>query len=348
MTLPVSGPMQASMINVELFRPATNIFTLDEAPVRTLAAKPSGIISLNDFYGKSNRVIAPTVTISANTANYIFNPAKVTGYIAGKTDAILIINTGIYVYATTTAGAGLTVSGWATGDTVTVINNGYIIGQGGNGANGSNAPIAGIAGGPAISLSYSTIITNNAGAYIAGGGGGGGNGANTASNANFFKYGGSGGGGAGGGIGGTGNYGGVRSGGAGGGLGLAGGTGQSADGFSTAVSGGGGGGRALPGAGGTVRVNGAGGSGGGAGGAGGGVAMSDGVSGLSDNGKAGGSANAVGVATGTLQGGAGGGGWGAAGGAGHQIAGGAGGKAIALNGFTATRSGTGTTYGAVS
>ena len=155
MALNNSGPISlagtgpaASSIAAELGLGATTCISMNQAAVRGLAGKPSGAIVMpTDFYGKSNRVIAPTVTISANTANYIFNPAKVTGYIAGKTDAILIINTGIYVYATTTAGAGLTVSGWATGDTVTVINNGYIIGQGGNGANGSNAPIAGIAGG---------------------------------------------------------------------------------------------------------------------------------------------------------------------------------------------------------
>jgi hypothetical protein len=42
-----------------------------------------------------------------------------------------------------------------------------------------------------------------------------------------------------------------------------------------------------------------------------------------------------------------GGGWGASGGS-NQGAGGSGGKAIALNGYTAARSGGGTTYGLVS
>ena len=331
MTLPVSGPMQTSMINVELALPATQLITLNDTRVRTLAAKPAGIIALNDFYGKSDRLVN-TVTLAANSANYTFNPAKVTGYIAGKTDAILIINTGIYVYATTTAGAGLTVSGWATGDTVTVINNGYIIGRGGNGAGGgSYNGSPGGAGGIAISLSKSISITNNS--YIAGGGGGGGEGPD---NGGSYATGGGGGGGAGGGNGGT-ILGGV--GGTGGGPGLVGAN-------SPNTRSGAGGGRVLPGVGGIGKPLGQFATGGGSGGAGG--AGEDDLDGTtSEIGGNGGSNSSPGQSR-SIAGG-GGGGWGASGGlTGGLGVGGAGGKAIALNGFTATRSGTGVTYGAVS
>jgi len=43
-----------SQINVELAYPATQIISLNDAAVRTLAGVPSGVISLSNFYGKSN------------------------------------------------------------------------------------------------------------------------------------------------------------------------------------------------------------------------------------------------------------------------------------------------------
>ena len=54
MALPSSGPITMSEISVELGFPATQIISLNDAAVRTLAAVPAGVISLSDFYGKSN------------------------------------------------------------------------------------------------------------------------------------------------------------------------------------------------------------------------------------------------------------------------------------------------------
>jgi hypothetical protein len=42
------------MINTELGRPATQVISLNEAAVRALAQVPAGMISLSNFYGKSN------------------------------------------------------------------------------------------------------------------------------------------------------------------------------------------------------------------------------------------------------------------------------------------------------
>jgi uncharacterized delta-60 repeat protein len=53
MALPTAGALSASMINVELTRASTATFSMNGADERTLAGRPTGTISFNDFYGKS-------------------------------------------------------------------------------------------------------------------------------------------------------------------------------------------------------------------------------------------------------------------------------------------------------
>ena len=61
MTLPASGPMSASMINVELGRAAGAYFDINGAAERGLAQVPSGAISFSNFYGKTKpaQAVAP-------------------------------------------------------------------------------------------------------------------------------------------------------------------------------------------------------------------------------------------------------------------------------------------------
>lgn len=249
----------------------------------------------------------------------------------GSSEAIITIGSGIYIWSDNTGIAALTTGLFPGG--LTIINNGYIIGKGGNG--GSNS--AGGSGGTALSLGCNCIITNNS--YIAGGGGGGG-GSNSLG----------GGGGAGGGAGGytTDGIGVSSTGGAGGSNGLAGSNGVVTYAYfyeAYWVYGGGGGGRILPGVGGSGGSTG--GQGGGSGGAGGGVTVNSWTF------AAGGSANNAGASA-PIQNPGGGGGWGASGGlagagADIQYAAGAGGKAIALNGYSVTwLSGTSQVYGLIS
>lgn len=54
MTLPVSGAISFNAINVELTVAGTTTANINQASYRTLAAVPSGTISLSNFYGKSN------------------------------------------------------------------------------------------------------------------------------------------------------------------------------------------------------------------------------------------------------------------------------------------------------
>lgn len=54
MTLPASGLITMAQINTELGRASNANSNLNETALRTLAGKSSGVISLSDFYGKSN------------------------------------------------------------------------------------------------------------------------------------------------------------------------------------------------------------------------------------------------------------------------------------------------------
>jgi hypothetical protein len=205
-------------VNIELNRSATATINMNESAVRTLAAVPSGAISMSNFYGKSNRVIA-SVVIAANTANYTVNTAKVTGYVAGSTDLTLTINSGIFVSSGSTGSYAMTVdTSWAAGDTISIINNGTIVGRGGNGGQGAVSTggngNAGSSGGPALIVNRA-VTFNNTNGRIAGGGGGGGGGTNGQytqtfgkSSTTFFFGGGGGGGGIGDSSGGAGGSGG--------------------------------------------------------------------------------------------------------------------------------------------
>lgn len=336
MTLNSSGPISLAgttagqSIAVELGLGTTTQISLNDSAVRTLAGVPSGAIVMpTNFYGKSNTV-AISYTFTTSTANASLNVSTISGYSAGKSVITVTNNSGVYLWANSISTYGLTLTGGTTGDSITLVNNGYIMGQGGTGVAGHNGGVsAGGAGGPALNVAgigISSIIVNNtnASAYI---GGGGGSGANWASG---------GGGGAGGGTGQT-----SRSGsgtGAGGAIGAVGSNGPDC----CCSSGGGGGGRIFPGTGGSAGRCSGGGGGGGAGGGGG--CCSAGAGGASNN--AGGSfAN---------HSAGGGGGWGAAGGAGNSCGssapGGAGGKAVNLGGKSITWTSGNTTrvWGAVS
>lgn len=358
MALPASGALSMSAINTELGVAATATRSLNDATSRTLAGIASGAISFSNFYGKSaaggRKVLSYTFTTS--TVNAALNIATIATYTAGTSDVTVTVNTGIYLWSNSTATAGLTLTGGTTGDTLTLVNNGFIIGRGGNGVDGGHgAANVGIAGGTALSIAYAITINNtNAAAYIAGGGGSG---------AANYNYNGSGGGAGGGNVALTttwvcGNLGGAT----GGTIGATGGNGWTGNLPSSTwfcyctcssqynyewMSGGGAGGRILPGTGGAGKNatqananNGFGGGGGSGGGAGNGN--------YNGQGGSGGSANAVG-GVGSSGGCGGGGGWGAAGGAASPYTAGAGGKAVALNTKTVTWVSGNTTrvYGAV-
>lgn len=185
MTMPSYGELNmggtSTPVSVaqELGLGLTTTISMNGAAVRTLAGVGgSGTAwSMGSLYGKSNRVVA-NITISADTQNYVLNTAKVTGYSAGKTDVTLTINSGIYVGSSSTAGIALDVdTSWNAGDKITIINNGYIVGAGGQGgkydfAEENIANYAGFAGGASLRAQRAVVINNTG--TIGGGGGGGG------------------------------------------------------------------------------------------------------------------------------------------------------------------------------
>lgn len=296
----------------------------------------SGGITMSNFYGAVKQ-FSYAFTSSVQQAN-LWSILVGAGW-NGLDPVHVTINNGVYLWSDDTSVGGMTISNQLSG-LLTVTNNGYIIGRGGNGGNGAGG--SGQNGGPAIVNSATGVVfTNASGAYIAGGGGGGGGG-----------WRGAGGGGAGGGTGGTGSgwgSGASGAGGAGGAIGQAGADGQQTQSGKKAYGSGGGAG----GGGSTGEDNGS--SQGYMDGGGGGGRILPGTGGdgggwrEADTGGDGGSANNAGTngraQYGSEDGGGGGGGWGANGGNGSPYSnGGAGGAAISGTAI-ASMTNNGTIYG---
>jgi hypothetical protein len=185
MTLPASGAIDLGEVDVELGYSASATISLNDAAVRSLFGISSGSISLANGYGKShNQSGVINITIASNIKNYNIFTNRGSNYIAGNSVITLTINSGVVVGSTSRTTYSLdTGSGWTTGDTISIVNNGYIAGAGGNGGRGGSSSLAtggsGLAGGPGINLQWPVSITNaNGYIYSGGGGGGGGGGSN--------------------------------------------------------------------------------------------------------------------------------------------------------------------------
>lgn len=179
MTLPSSGN-SISLNQIQTEFGGSNPIGVNEYYSAASGLPSSGEVNFSDFYGKAKPT---TLTSGVNVTEILASD-----YIGDN--GTLTIPANVWVWSDDNTVAALTVDV----DNATIINNGYIIGRGGNGGYGVNDD--GDDGGPAIKVTGTNcFIQNNSGAYIAGGGGGGASGG-------WYGHGPGGGGGAGGGIGG--------------------------------------------------------------------------------------------------------------------------------------------------
>lgn len=118
------------------------------------------------------------LTITANTVNYnLYNVVSaMPEYVAGATTVNLTVNSNVYVGSSNAGVVALSVSGFASGDKVNLVNNGFILGAGGAGNVGSSTTAPGGPGGDAIDFGGDSGITVTNNGTIGGGGGAGGHG----------------------------------------------------------------------------------------------------------------------------------------------------------------------------
>lgn len=97
-----------------------------------------------------------------------------------STDVRIIVGSGVKIGSTSSGSDALDTGTWPAGATVTLVNNGYIVGKGGDGGSGGGGN--GEDGGDAINMQYDLTIKNFG---IIGGGGGGGGGATSFTSGSF-------------------------------------------------------------------------------------------------------------------------------------------------------------------
>jgi len=217
----------------------------------------TGPLSVSDFYGDARGRVFVNLVIASDTYNFDVYANRTNAYVPGLTDISVTVNPGVYVGSNAATSPAMSVpNSFTVGDTVSITNNGFIYGRGGQGGNGVQLPGApGAIGDTGLYVNRPTTVFNYG--EISGGGGGGGGGAIYIPFKGPSSAGGGGGGGAGyaagtsngngssgtlntGGTGGAGGVG--QTGGNGGGRGAAGTAGQGISGANPGAGGVGGGG----------------------------------------------------------------------------------------------------------
>jgi hypothetical protein len=180
-----------------------SIFLFQGASIPTLSSSAGGMdrfsMKFDGTLGKwlvnvASNVTSPAgasfpLTIASNVVDWKLLPLL--GTLSGAITVTVTVNQGVCVFASSESEYAMDLSGLPAGSTVNLINNGYILGHGGQGADGAMASENGSSsqvenagfptnGGGAIlgpGLSRTFNVTNTNGHIWGGGGGGGGGGA---------------------------------------------------------------------------------------------------------------------------------------------------------------------------
>lgn len=177
----------------------------------------AGAVWYGDYTSVPISSSGSTVNITQAASQFDVDLFTLAGRPSGIVTVSYTIPSGVILRASNPMDAALSLAGFASGSTINITNNGYILGAGGDGGNGGSVSCAGgntestldttvampgEAGGNAILGAGSGVTVNitNASGFIWGGGGGGGGGGATGdlSNANAVGSGGGGGAGVGG------------------------------------------------------------------------------------------------------------------------------------------------------
>jgi hypothetical protein len=186
MALPASGAISLNDVNVELDLSATAAVSLNDAAVRGLFGVASGAINMADGYGKSNLF---QFSVTTNQGNFNISSAATAAGWDGVASLEMTIDAGVYIYGVSTSIAALQIGSADASTGLSIINNGYIVGQGGAGGRGayyytfssgtqldSGGAGNGSVGGGAIFVVFGQFVTITNNGVIGGGGGGGGGG----------------------------------------------------------------------------------------------------------------------------------------------------------------------------
>lgn len=169
MTLQTTGPISLGNIAAEFGDTAPH--SLSEFYGVASGIPTTGAIGIGSFYGAASQFVA---TITSNVQELNLRTWLVSLGWNQTVPVVVTVASGVYVWSDNTANAALNMGGSYPGG-LTLINNGFIIGKGGNGGYmvaSTLAYVAPTAGGPAITLTGPISIDNTNG-YIGGGGGGG-------------------------------------------------------------------------------------------------------------------------------------------------------------------------------
>jgi hypothetical protein len=119
-------------------------------------------IVCNEIVVWSGRVTI-AIVLSTDSLNFDLMNQVGANYIAGKSDVTVTVNSDVVVGSSSVSNPAMRIRDFVTGDTVTLVNHGYIVGAGGSGGSAAGGGGGGGAGQTAGAggISSSTVLMNS-------------------------------------------------------------------------------------------------------------------------------------------------------------------------------------------